>query len=210
MDKILTLQDVDLSAWTELMNKGTIHAVSGLSEILDTDIKVSCFNMNKVSTQDLFHVFGGAETEIVAVYVSIQEGAAGHILLAYPPKVSFEVADMMLGNAPGTTKELGELEQSALSEMGNIVAAYFLSSMADNTGVRLQPSTPEVLVDMAGAILSIAMSDIMQYGDDIFMMETTFTSKDREINGAFLVLPSTEFLDVVKKHTEKHGNISWE
>ena len=205
----VSIQDVDLAAWTELMNQGTAHAVSGLSQMVGTEIRMTCFNIRGVEPAEAFDMFGGAETEVVGIYLSIQDGAAGHILLVYPPKVAFGLADMLLQNPSGTTEELGEMEESALAELGNIVASYFLSSMADNTGVRLQPSVPQVLYDMAGAILNIAMTDILQYGDDLFLMETAFTSKDKEINGALLVLPSEEFLDAVRKHAEEHGKVSW-
>ena len=209
MTQEITLQEVSLSSWTDLVNKGATNAVMGLSQMLNEDIKITCLNLKAVSTVEAFDIFGGAETVVVGIYLMITEGAAGHILLVYPPDVAYGLVDMLMENEVGVTQEMGELEESALAEVGNIVGSFFLNSMADNTGIRFQPSPPQVMLDMAGAILNIVLSDIMQYGDDIFIMETIFDSKDKRVNGALLVLPSGDFMSVMQKHSQQYGKVSW-
>ena len=209
LDTKSDLETIELSAWTELMNRGTVNAVSGLAEMLGREIRITCFDLKEVPVPHAYDLFDGAETVVVAIYLTIAEGATGHILLVYPPATAYELVDMLMDNPPETTQELGEIEESALAEVGNVVGSFFLNSLADDTGIRLQPSPPHVMTDMAGAIMGIALSDIMQYGDDVFVMETVFGSEDREVNGALLVLPSADFLDVVKKHTSHHRKVSW-
>ena len=203
------LGGVDLSSWTELMNKGTVRAVSGLAEMLGKEVKITCFNLRRVSVAQGFKMFGGPQVRVVGVYLSIEEGASGHIVLAYPPSVACGLIDMLMGNPPGTTREIGEMEESALSEVGNVVGSFFLNSMADDTGIRLKPSPPQVVMDRAGAVLGAAIDDVMQYGDDLFIMETVFESSDKQVNGLLLVLPSAEFLHVVKRHTDEYGKVPW-
>jgi len=209
LSEISLLGGVDLSSWTELINRGTVHAVTGLAEMLDTEVKITCFNLRRISVGEGFNMFGGPQTTVVGVYLSIEEGASGHIVLAYPPAVAFGLIDMLMGKAPGTTDDLGEMEESALAEVGNVVGSFFLNSLADDTGIRLKPSPPHVVMDEARAVLCVAIEDVMQYGDDLFMMETVFESRDKQVNGLLLVLPSAEFLDVVKRHREEYGKVPW-
>jgi len=205
-----TLEQVELSDWTKLVTKGTVNAASGLSRMLGREVKVTYFNLRKIMVSEAFDIFGGPETLVVGIYLSIQEGADGHIMLVYPPKIACSLVDMAMDNPDDTTQEIGENEESALAEIGNIVGSFFLNSMADDTGIRFQPTPPQVLQDMAGAILNIALTDIMQYADDLFIMDTTFETDDKKISGLFLVLPSGNFLDIMTKHSDEYGKVSWE
>lgn len=190
----------ELTSWTELMSRGTANAMSGLSKMLGHEVKITSFELRPFSPEDACDVVGGLETKMVGVYLGIQEETRGHIVLLYPPRVAFSLVDVLIGNDPGTTREIRELEASALSEVGNIVGSYFLNSIADDTGVRLLPTTPQVKVDMAGAIISVALEDILglQYKDNMFVIETAFDTSDKLVRGVLIILPSTDFLRAVK------------
>ena len=86
------------------------------------------------------------------------------------------------------------MEESVLAEMGNIVGSFFLNAMADSTSLELRVSPPAVMMDMAGAILDPILAEALMEADEALVVETTFGTKDRQINGSFLVLPSPEFL----------------
>lgn len=190
----------ELSDWTELMSRGTTNAMSGMSKMLGKEVKITCFDLKPFSPTDGYDMIGGPETTMVGIYLSVKEGARGHILLLYPPKVAFGLIDMLMGNAPDTTQEIGEMEASALSEVGNIVGSYFLSSVADDTGVRLLPSTPQVRMDAAESIINIALEDVlrMHYGKRIFAIQMAFDSDDERLGGTLMILPSADFLRVVE------------
>jgi len=88
-----------------------------------------------------------------------------------------------------------------LAELGNIIGSSFLNAIADSLGLALRPSPPEVILDMAGAILDIAFVEILQESDDIFVAETVFGTEDRQANGTFMVIPSLNFLRVILEHS---------
>ena len=73
-----------------------------------------------------------------------------------------ELIDLQIGLVPGSTRNLGEMELSVMGEMGNITGSFFLNALADATNLTLAPSPPAVMVDMAGAILDIALAEIMK------------------------------------------------
>ena len=98
---------------------------------------------------------------------------------------------------PGTTTELGEMETSALGEMGNIIGAFFLNAIADATGLDLRPLPPSVMTDMAGALLDVVTADILMTSDETYLAESTFQVDGREISGVFFVIPSEELLNAL-------------
>ena len=101
-----------------------------------------------------------------------------------------------MGNPTGTTSSLDEMSQSALGEMGNITGTFFLNAVADELGVFLNPSPPIVLLDMAGAILDIALAEILAERDDVFIAETSFGVSDRTVEGTFLIMPNASFMQL--------------
>ena len=196
----------ELKTWSQYINDGAAHAVSRLAKMLEREVRLSCLNLKAMSPAYAANMLGGPETPVVAIYLTIRGEARGHILLAYPPHIAYGLVDMVLGRPPDTTKELGELEASVLEEIGNIVGSAFLNSVGDETGTRLQPTPPVLMVDMAGAVLSIALSDLLQEHDEIYAMEAVFDTSDKQISGVLLIMPSAGFIDVVKERAAQHQN----
>jgi chemotaxis protein CheC len=196
----LELSKIELATWSQLINSGAANAVSRLAQMVGREVSLTCLNLKTMSPAYAANMLGGPENLVVAVYLTIQGEARGHILLAYPPQTAFGLIDMILDNAPDTTEELGDLEESVLAELGNIVGSAFLNSVGDGTGARLRPTPPVVIVDMAGAVLSIALSDILQDHDEIYTMEAVFDTSDRQVSGVLLIMPSAGFLDAARMH----------
>ena len=92
--------------------------------------------------------------------------------------------------------DLSELEQSALGEVGNITGTFFLNAVANALNIIIHPSPPVVLIDMAGAILDIAMVDILQEGDEVSIVETSYVINDYGTNGTFLIILNRSFFEL--------------
>ncbi|MBT4511412.1 MAG: CheY-P-specific phosphatase CheC [Chloroflexi bacterium] len=201
--------EVELARWTELVGQGTHNAVLGLSEMVGVKIRVTALDLKEIPVRNAADLVGGAENEVVVIYLGIVGGATGHIMLVYPINVAFGLVDMLMGEEIGTTQELGEMEASALQEMGNITGSFFLNSVADNTGMQLMPTPPTVMIDMAGAIIDAALAEIMVERDELFAMETVFSTDIRDITGTLLVLPTAEFMDVMLEQNRKYARVQW-
>ena len=48
------------------------------------------------------------------------------------------------------------------------------------------------MMDMAASILSPSIVGLMAYSEDALVLDTTFGTDDRQINGKFLVMPNPE------------------
>lgn len=190
----------EMSVWTWLVSKGIANSLSGLSKMVNREISLTGLDLKQYPAKDASYLLGGPETIIVGIYLAISGDATGHLMLAHDPKIAFDLIDMQLGQTIGTTQDFGELEQSVLGEMGNITGSFFLNALADATNLMLTPSPPAVMIDMAGAILDLAVASIMQEQDDIIAVKTTFGTVNQQINGTFLVMPTMDFMKTILKH----------
>lgn len=186
----MMLDEEGLKAWTELVSKGVTNAIRGLSEMMGQEIVISEMTAREIAVKDAASLVGGPEVETAAIYLSVDGAASGHMVIIYKPETAFELIDMLMDEPPGTTSELGEMEVSVLGEMGNITGSFFLNALGDATGLDLRVSPPEVMMDMAGAILDAVLAEIMMEVDEALVVETRFGTDNRQINGTFLCMPS--------------------
>jgi len=188
----MTLKQAEMNRWIELSNKGIINAISGLSQMIGRHVETTALRAKHIPIKHATDILGGPEACAVGVYLAVSGSANGHALLVYEPKTAFALIDMLMEIPPGSTNTLGEMEQSALGEMGNIMGSFFLNTLADITGLKLCVSPPSVIMDMAGSILDAVLADMMRDSDVAVIMEATFSTQDRQVNGTFLVLPSPD------------------
>ncbi len=183
--------------WAELIQKGTAKAMGNLSQMVGQPIETRSFGLRKIPVAEISQLVGGPEVTAVGIYLVVSGSADGHLMLIYDPRIACAFADLLMMQPAGTTTKLGEMEQSALGEMGNVVGASFLNVLADDVGMDLRPSPPAVMLDMAGALLDVVAADLLMTQDDAFVAETTFHAPDREISGMFFVMPSASLMEAL-------------
>ena len=196
----ITLNKDEMKLWGSLALKGIDNAMTGLATMVNREIRMSSLSLKQVPASEAPNLVGGADKMVIGIYLAFEGDATGHLMLVHQPDVALAIIDMLMGNEPGTTRDINEMEQSALGEMGNIIGSAFLNAIADALALRLQPSPPEVILDMAGAILDVAFAEILQQTDDVIVAETSFGTSDRQARGTFLVIPSFNFLKVILSH----------
>ena len=190
----------DLSRWSRLAQIGSINAITGLSEMVDQEIKVTALSLEEVSMRNASTLIGNPDDMMVGIYLLFSGSASGQIMLAFQPQTAFELVDMAMGTPPGTTRELGEMEQSVLAEAGNVVGSFFLNAVADHASLRLLPSPPVVVMDMVGSLISAVMAEALQESETVFVIRLSFSLPGRQIEGRFLVLPTLD------SHTDASEN----
>ena len=190
----------ETAIWTWMVSKGITNSLSGLSEMVGQELKVTSLDLKRYPVKDCAMLLGGPENLVVGIYLTIDGDATGHLMLIHDPKMAFQLIDLQLGLPPGTTQGLEEMERSVLGEMGNIAGSFFLNALADASGLNLTISPPVIMIDMVGAILDIALTKIMQEQDNVLVIKATFSAGDRQMDGTFMVLPTSDFMKVILKN----------
>lgn len=192
------LSEVEMSAWVALVNQAVGNAISGLSEMLGKEMGANALKSGRIPAKEVTNLVGGPETLMVGVYIGFEGHATGHMILAYEPQIAYEFIDMLLEQFPGQTQDLGDMEKSALQEMGNLMGGFFLNTIADANGLNLYPTPPLTMVDKAGVIFSAAMSSAMRE-DPVLVVDAAFGTSDRQIEGQFLIVPSPHLIGVLRQ-----------
>ncbi len=196
MENNVTKEFNSMLIWDQLIRRGMANAIFGLSQMVGREFQINSINIRQISAVDMPELLGGPECMVVGIYITFSGASNGHILLAHQPEFAYTILDLLIGSPRGTGKSLDEMSQSALGEMGNVTGTFFLNAVADALGVTLNPSPPVVLYDMAGAILDIALAEILAERDDVFIVESSFGVSDRTIQGKFLIMPNASFLQL--------------
>ncbi len=202
------VNETGLDTWVRLASKGAANAITSLSRLVGHEVDVISLSARPVLVKDAASLLGGPETRTVGIYLGVTGSAAAHVLIVYQPKTAQGLVEILLGSAPGSTDLQGEMEQSVLGEVGNIMGSSFLATLADASGLDLRVSPPAVMMDMAGAILDVAMSSILEESAHALVVETNFSTEDRQISGTLLVMPSPDLLRTLLEHITnggKHG-----
>ena len=181
-----------LASWTKLAKLGSTTAVSGLSQMLNKDFAITALDIEEVSMRNASGMIRTPDATVIGIYLLFSGNANGQILLTFDPKIAYELVDMALDLPQHSTKQLGEMERSVLGEMGNIVGAFFLNSVADCVGSRLMPSPTVIVQGPAGAIAGAVLAKASKTSESLFVIKLKFHSATKEIEGHFLVLPSFE------------------
>ena len=113
------------------------------------------------------------------------------------PSARYLVNKLMMTDVPAD-QPFGEMELSALKEVGNIIAGSYLSALSSMTNLVIAPSVPYIAVDMAASILSVPAIEFGQFGDNALLIQTEICA-DVAINGYFILMPEQESYEKILK-----------
>lgn len=201
MDDIRSLKAIQLDALKEVANIGAGHAATALSQMIGGTIMISVPTINIARLEDVPPQVSGPEEPVAAVLMHMLGDLTGRTLLVFPKPTAIRLSELMLRRPHGSSKDLGELEQSAIKEAGNILSGAYMNALSDFMGLMLLPSPPSLAVDMSDAVLTTAY---LQFGNDrdyVFCVESEFYLQDigERLRGFFLLLPDYASLQAILK-----------
>ena len=196
-DDIMELRPVQLDALREIGNVGAGNSATALSQIINHRIDMNVPQVSIVPITDVPDLVGGPDVMVAGVFLRVYGAAPSNILFLLPQESAFYLVDMILGKPHGETKTLDFMDESALMEIGNILAGAYLNALFNLTKLSLLPSIPALAMDMAGAILSVVLIQLGQMGDHALVIETEFQADEDGIKGHFFLVPDPGSLDTI-------------
>jgi chemotaxis protein CheC len=199
MDDVRTLKALQLDALREVANIGAGHAATALSQMINSTIMISVPTINVSRLEEVPPQVSAPEEPVAAVLMHMLGDLTGRTLLVFPKPTAVRLAELMLKRPHGSSSELGEMEQSAIKEAGNILSSAYMNALSDFMGMMLLPSPPSLAVDMSTAVLTTAY---LQFGPDrdyVFCVESEFYMTDvkEKLRGFFLLLPDPASLQAI-------------
>ncbi|WP_375143122.1 chemotaxis protein CheC [Paenibacillus sp. D2_2] len=176
----------------EVGNIGAGNAATALSRLLNKPIDMAVPKVQMLPFEAISDQVGGAEQVVLAVFLRVEGDAPGNLFFILSPEAAKKLLHRLAGFEVSDGEDFSEMEWSALSEIGNILAGSYLSSLADFTMLQMTPTVPALALDMAGAILSYGLLQFGEMGDSALLIDTTFIEGQHEVEGQFFLIPDPE------------------
>ena len=199
MDDVRELQKLQRDALREVANIGAGHAATALSTLTNRRIMISVPEVRISRLEEVAEILGSPDDVVAAVLMHMMGDLTGRTLVMFPEQSARHLCDILLRKPIGTTRAYGEMEQSGLKEVGNILSSAYLNALSDFMGMMLVPSVPSLAIDLAGAVLT---STYMNFGYDrdfVFCVETEFLLEEpgTHLSGHYLLLPDLASLRAI-------------
>lgn len=193
------LTGLQIDALREIGNIGSGNAATALATMLNSKIDMSVPQISILPFSDVPETVGGADTLVVGIFLKVHgsENANANILFLMSIERALLLVDLLMGRNPGETQEFGEIELSAMQEIGNIIAGTYLNALAMFTKLTLLPSVPALGIDMAGALIDAVLAQFGEIGDYVLLLETQFIKGSQDVIGHFFLLPEPGALDTI-------------
>ena len=203
-DALGSIDANQLDIFCEIGSIGSGNATTALASLLNRKIDMSIPDVQIVQFNDIINILNGPESLVVGILVNMSGNLNGYILMILEAKDAFDMLSMMLGSEDElpiarVLSDMSEMELSALTEMANILVGAYLSAICSLTSLSVQPSVPQVAIDMVGAIISIVAIEYSQIGDSVLFLKTQFWDVDKAIAGHFFLIPDFESYKVLMK-----------
>ncbi len=181
--------DMQLDALRELANIGSGNAGTALSAMLGQPVDISVPAASALPLADAVEAAGDPGCLATGVVLPIFGDINATVLLLFPPDDEATLCNL-LGVPPGTEEGRG-----ALGEIGNILGCSYINSLAEMTGLAIEPHPPETVADMVGAIMASVLAVQADQTNLALVMDSRLIVEGQECELTFLLLPSVEGID---------------
>ncbi|WP_313756543.1 chemotaxis protein CheC [Tissierella sp.] len=180
----------------ELGNIGAGNAATALAGMISRKIDMKVPNVRIMEFKDVAEILGGEENLVIGIYFELMEDVVGNMMFALDIDSAINLTNILY-NRKKENKELDDMDISALSEVGNIIASSYANSLSALTGLKVFISIPSISIDMAGAILSVPAIQYGHVSDHALMIETIFEEEENLVAGNLFFLPDLSSFDKI-------------
>lgn len=184
----MTIQysELQLDALRELANIGSGNAATALSNMLGRTIDIAVPAANAVTLAEAVDGVGDPGEIVTGVLIAVDGDLPALVLLVFTPEQAAALCGL-LGVESG-----GEWGVSALGEVGNILGCSYITALSALTGFDLEPSPPQTVDDMLGAIVSTALVAGAQATDLALLLDSKMDVEGTECSFAFIFVPASD------------------
>jgi len=184
-------------ALRELGNIGAAHAATTLSTMLMTNIEMEVPEIYVIDIGKIHEHVSDEPAALVVFQITGEVSGGGYVLLHIPKNSVIRLTNAMLGMTD-LERELTEMDQSALLEIGNIMVSAFLDAAATLLSIVMLPSPPSLVIDMPiAAFQSILAAQEYAQIDQVVIFRTELYSDQYKIASNLFLLPNKPMLDEI-------------
>ncbi|MCR5001778.1 MAG: chemotaxis protein CheC [Lachnospiraceae bacterium] len=182
---------------SEIGNIGAGNATTALAQMIGSKVDMKVPKVELLEFSEVGEAMGGEEQLMAGIYQIVEGDISGSIMFLLEEKSAITLISKLMGTPEvENAGEFGEMELSALKEIGNIITGSYLSSLSTLTNLKIIASIPAISIDMCGSILSVPAIEFGAVGDKMLLIQTEF-SDDVKLTGFFILVPDLESYDKI-------------
>lgn len=183
----------------EVATIGAGHAATALSQLTDRRIMISVPQVRRVNFGEVPKMVSLFGDHVAVVAMRMLGDLTGRSLLVFGEEDATRICDLILRRPSDPRRALGELEQSGLKEVGNIVCSAYLTALSNFMGMMLLPSVPALTIGPTAAAIASTVDPNESEADLVFCVDTAFRADGSEapLTGAFLLMPDQASIQAI-------------
>lgn len=170
---------------------GVKNAGMALEMMVPSTISMEILWAGSMPTTRLSEISGNPESLVLGAYVVVTGDAPGHALLIFTRESALMLTDLVMGQPVGTTIEVGEMEESLIKELANILTSSYLTAIGDFWHITLLPEPPLLAQDMSAALIDNVLLNSGNFENETVCIVTRFKTESGIMDGLFLYIPET-------------------
>ncbi|RKY35123.1 MAG: hypothetical protein DRP78_05770 [Candidatus Omnitrophota bacterium] len=130
-----------------------------------------------------------ADNEVVGAFIDLVGDAPFKFLFYVNTKDSLVLTDLMLRREIGLTKEFNLYAQSAVQELGNILASAISNIFSTDFQISMKPKPPTVINDFESIVFQEYVIDAACERNEILIIQSIFRIVKFDIHCSMFIMP---------------------
>jgi len=193
------LSETQKDALVEIGNICAGNAATALSQLLKKRINIVVPRILLLPIEHVPSAVGGNNNLVAGLILRVLGDLPSTIVFIFSQRDALALASLMTGKPIADGRVIGDLERSALKEIGLILTNAYLGALGSFVGLGFVPTVPELIVDMAGAIIDYILIELSCKSEFALLIDSEFTEPTTSIKGHFFIIPNPEGLEVILK-----------
>lgn len=144
------LGENQMDVFREIGSIGNGNAITALSGLLSEKISMDMPEVDILGFNQAQEKMGEAEEVVGAVLAEMSGELSGIMMLILKEKFIKQIVSKVLSQEMEDILEMGEMDQSLLREIGNIMISSYVNALSSLTGLQISLSVPQIAVNMLG------------------------------------------------------------
>jgi chemotaxis protein CheC len=182
--------NVELAVLQQLFAAATHEASAAMCRWTSGCITLSLDEIREVPLENACGELLEGDDLMTMVVLCLEGEIGGQMILMFDEVNGRQLVASLLGQPVSDEPQWSEMEQSALTETGNILACAYVNALTRLLGTELIPSAPYFVQDYGASVLQQALLAQAMTTDTVLTCRTGFRRQGEELNWHVLFVPT--------------------
>jgi chemotaxis protein CheC len=188
MSGFAPVAEADIDRVRELVSIGAGHAATALAGLTGRTCEMQVPTVRWLADAQAAPA-PASDSDVTGVLFELEGGTGGVLALLLPGATRERILEHLLG--PGRKGERGgSAAESALREVGNILASHAANAVGEMLGEAVLPSVPLLALEDGPAALASLLA-LRHHGEPALRIEAEICDRARELRGTLVLVPDT-------------------